>query len=122
LRSKISHRSGLGFLVNPFETIGIACPGRLDLDDVSTEVRKDCGGGWAGDEAREIKHLQTGKDVVTVNHLIFSLRMPHLFAGHKSTLATPISCSSARLSSMCQLSVMRPFSILMRSVAMKGIG
>src|SRR5258707_10585516 len=38
------------------------------------------------------------------------------------TLATPISCSSVRLSSMCQLSVMRPFSILTRSVAMKGTG
>src|SRR6202158_2394143 len=45
-----------------------------------------------------------------------------LLAVHMSTLATPISCSSVRLSSMCQLSVMRPFSILTRSVAMKGTG
>src|SRR5258708_28029080 len=45
-----------------------------------------------------------------------------LFVSHEPTLATPISCSSVRLSSMCQLSVMRPFWILTRSVAMKGIG
>src|ERR1700730_11255974 len=43
-------------------------------------------------------------------------------ADYELTLATPISCSSVRLSSMCQLSVMRPFSILTRSVAMKGTG
>src|SRR5258706_15397655 len=35
-----------------------------------------------------------------------------LLASHEPTLAMPISCSSVRLSSMCQLSVMRPFWIL----------
>jgi addiction module HigA family antidote len=39
----------------------------------------------------------------------------------KSTLAMPICWSSAKLSSMCQLSVMRPFSALTRSVAMKAM-
>jgi hypothetical protein len=39
-------------------------------------------GGRAGDEAREIKHSQTGKDVIAVSHLIVSLTLPLLFAGH----------------------------------------
>ena len=39
-------------------------------------------------------------------------------AVHEATLATPICWSSVRLSSICQLSVMRPFSTLTRSVAM----
>ena len=40
---------------------------------------------------------------------------------HCSTLATPICVSSVRLSSICQLSVMRPFVTFSRSVAMKSI-
>jgi hypothetical protein len=42
-------------------------------------------------------------------------------AAYGLTLAMPISVSSVRLSSICQLSVMRPFVILTRSVAMKAI-
>jgi hypothetical protein len=40
---------------------------------------------------------------------------------HCSTLATPICVSSVRLSSIWQLSVMRPFVTFSRSVAMKSI-
>src|SRR5712691_6738577 len=40
----------------------------------------------------------------------------------RADLGDPHLFSSVRLSSMCQLSVMRPFWILTRSVAMKGIG
>jgi hypothetical protein len=39
-------------------------------------------GGRAGDEARETKRSQTGKDVIAVSHLIVSLTLPLLFAGH----------------------------------------
>src|ERR1700730_4593823 len=42
--------------------------------------------------------------------------------GQGATFATPICWSRVRLSSMCQLSLIRPFSTFTRSVAMNSIG
>src|ERR1700730_3032747 len=45
-----------------------------------------------------------------------------VFERHFLTVAIPICCRRVRLSSICQLSVMRPLRILRRSVAMNETG
>jgi hypothetical protein len=53
-----------------------------DGDDEQNLFHHGISGGRAGDEARETKRSQTGKDVIAVSHLIVSLTLPLLFAGH----------------------------------------
>ncbi len=69
----------------------------LNFDDVSAEVRQDHRGAGARDEARQIHHLQSRKNVVVRHVCLLSVevraRLKH--GGHRR-LVSPVSVKSSR--------------------------
>src|SRR4029453_8333381 len=49
---------------------------RFDLDDVGAEVRQDDRGAGRRDEAREVHHLEFGKDVVACHYVSPKIVVP----------------------------------------------
>jgi len=93
----------------------------IDHDDRTAKVTRLSLRAIVIDGSLPRSALYFGWRVLTVSSFRANNICDLLFVSHEPTLATPISCSSS-LSSMCQLSVMRPFLDLDEVVAMNGIG
>ena len=73
---------------------------RLHLDHVGAEVGQDHGGAGTGDEAREVHHLQSGKNVVACHRCL------SIMVVNDAPASAPVKRAPAR--SLCQTKAPRP--------------